>query len=312
MKMQVGENQHLTKPISKSEWADRLNLATFRFAYQALDRIDFSPYAGAVLHGALGRAAQRVSPAWGAALYPTRTGIAIRATPNPFVLRPWYFGKTQVAAGETFGFDITLFGEAARFGDLMCATALALAENGLGRRRTGAQLVSAESIGLGGRTTTIFDTAAGLWRRPSPAVSIADLMEPMPVTDILKVSFLTRCQLIDRDAPCRKAPGLDILVERLSGRLRMIASELSGIEAPGKNSSEWCPEEVASAQCVEDQTSWEPHENEFFGGLVGTAVYRGRFKNFLPLLSLVEWIGLGKKTSFGFGVVRIDSKREQQ
>ncbi|MCB1628496.1 MAG: CRISPR system precrRNA processing endoribonuclease RAMP protein Cas6 [Xanthomonadales bacterium] len=298
-------------------WSHQLNLLRFEFRYRAEEQIEFLPWTGAVLHGALGRAGQRVSAAWGRLLYPSRTGLTGRAAPNPFSLMPWAIGSNRLALGETFGFSVTLFGDAARYGDAMCATALAAAENGFGTRREGARgrasLVSATCGPPGGSVLSIYESTGKLWRKPPlPGTAAEVLAGARNPARQLRVRFVTPAQIVVGGGDMQQAPDYSLLLQRLHGRLAQIASELAGFELPQAQRQAWVQGAGAVALNVDRTLLWPNADPAVCGrvqrgyrGLVGEAEYCGDMHNAASLLALAEWTGIGKKTSYGFGNLRI-------
>jgi len=298
-------------------WSHQLKLLRFEFHYRAEAPIAFSPWRGAVLHGAIGRAGQRVSAAWGRLLYPSRTGLTNRAVPNPFTLTPGLIGSNRLETGEIFSFSITLFGESARYGEAMCATALAAAENGFGERRDGARsrasLLSASCLLPGGGAHSIYESGDRLWRRlPAPGVAADVLATAHATVQPITVNFLTPAQIVVADRVVPRAPDFSLLLQRIHGRIAQIATELAGFQLPQTQRVAWMQGATQVALSADRTALWPNVDPALsgkvqpgYGGLVGEADYYGDVGNARPLLALAEWTGIGKKTSYGFGNLRI-------
>lgn len=291
-------------------WQENLRLARVKLTYQALEPVRSEPYLGAVLHGALGRAAESVSPEWARQLYPVRTKSAPRDSPNPFNLSVPAPGRVAITPGEEFSFSITLFGQLADEAEKMLLTAMALARNGLGERRNRIALTGLLETYPDETDRVIVSDGVVVAPFSERSFSAANLPCRGSGESKVRIDFLTPCELIENDVACRRAPPFSLLVRRFSGRVSMICSELCATPLPWGQRETWI-RAAAGFELTDDQTRYDRFIERYrhgtkprqFGGIVGDAIYRGPVDSIIGLLELAAWLGVGKKTSYGFGSV---------
>lgn len=84
-----------------------------QFTLEAVDLISQPIYKGSTFHGGFGHALQTISPTWFRYFFQAATGDG-NPIPKPFVLLPPLDKQQTYQIGETFGCELTLFGEATR------------------------------------------------------------------------------------------------------------------------------------------------------------------------------------------------------
>jgi hypothetical protein len=128
--------------------------------------------------------------------------------------------------------------------------------------------------------------------------------------DTLKLSFLTPTHLLHHGRLAE--PTFEIFLRRLLARASKLAEIHCG-QTWDLDYHHLIDVATATVGTVEKQLDWQEwerysnrHEQRMkFRGFVGTVVYEGQFKPYLPLIMLGQHLHIGNKTSFGMGKYEI-------
>ena len=128
------------------------------------------------------------------------------------------------------------------------------------------------------------------------------------------VEFLTPMEIKWKDTVIRQ-PDFPALISRLRDRIASITSFYDG------KALAWDFKQMAERAETVRMTSCEVRpvdsrrrssrtgQTHGLGGFIGHARYEGDLGEYIPLLRVAEWIGIGRHTSWGNGAIRISTRR---
>lgn len=230
--------------------------------------------------------------------------------PHPFVLNAEFQGPRLFRPGEAARFRLTLFERAVDTLPFLTQALREAAEGGLGRERIPCDLIEIIQAGTGKR---LYDLATHTLAAYSPdSLTVeqptgwgGDLLE-------LSLTFETPTAFKDRSSgKIVNQPDFHRIIRSILRRLTAIAPDDVAAEPP------WNFREIIDRAA---QISLTPHslktvfwervssrqnQRATWGGTVGTALYRGDLRPFLPLLRAGELLRIGRGTIFGQGRYRI-------
>lgn len=254
-----------------------------------------SGFSGFVLHGVLGACLLEVSPPCYAALYG-----------DDDIIRPWLitsFGN-RLAHGASASFELRLFNDATRFlPDLIGALMLAGCA-GLGPERSPFDVVSVETL-LPGQSPRALDLGSGAVPLAQPLTAWCAASTKNTVMTPIRVLFTSPAALKQGNELVRTPPPFGLIIARTLARLSLLAKTRL-LDAPQKQHL------LAAANAVEALGStvrWQEEERYSgrqrrtmpFGGLVGETLFSVAASPFAPWLDAAAVLGIGGKTTFGFG-----------
>lgn len=261
-------------------------------------------YAGGVLRGGFGMALRRVSlPA-----FDTLFGGALDDDPArdklfaPYMLIPPPGGT--LPAGETFEFELRLFGNATAHYPA-CRMALErLGELGVGAERSRFVLLATAALAPAGEP---------MWGDVAAPVAVATAVDwcrlDALAAETVALELLTPLRLKAAGRLVETAPPFAVLWGRLVTRIHLAAGSAVLSAAQRAELAERA-QAVATVEATVRWVDWSRYsarqqQSMTFGGLLGTLKYRGDLTPFLPWLRLGEALGVGGKTTFGLGAYRL-------
>jgi hypothetical protein len=130
-----------------------------------------------------------------------------------------------------------------------------------------------------------------------------------PVIGRVTIRFVTPTEL-KRAGAVRPEPEFALLIERLAERVWALGSLYQ--QWPGWDYRELL-EEARLVQLVDWEWRYEHRlrrssrtgQTHPLGGFTGTATYEGPVGNFLPLLEIGRWTGVGRQTVWGKGEIQV-------
>lgn len=262
----------------------------FRFHFQALDSLYFPRYkSGNTLRGALGILLRsEVSQPDYARLFEPRTlaeqgpsGLA--EWPRPFVFRASHLDGLTIAPGQGFSFDLHYFDLRIPGADLFTVAFRRLATEGLGPGRGRAELRSVEE-----------------------AMVNIDLSETSPPVETVQLRFVTPTEL-KSGASVARSPEFGILFARLRDRISTLRSLYGGgpldldFRAVGERAGRVELRHSALEWIDAERRSSRTGQRHALGGFVGEVEFAGDLTEFVPFLTLGQWVGVGRQTSWGKG-----------
>jgi hypothetical protein len=211
-----------------------------------------------------------------------------RDVPRPFVLRGAETGAA-VRAGQSLFADLFFFDPVQPPWSLLAEAFSVGGENGWGSRGRSMQLRSLE-----------------------PAVPLLLPLEGSVARDRVCVRFVTPTEL-KRDGKVIHEPDFSVLIQRLSERVRLLGMRYQGWPA----SNDFAALLAAAPSVRLASFEWTHHEStrrsarsgvkHSIGGYTGWAEYIGPLGEFLPLLDLGYWTGVGRQTVWGKGALQIEA-----
>lgn len=257
----------------------RLTAHTFRF--RALDTLYFPPAkAGNVLRGAL-------AGALGPACAPNSLPSGFVEPPRPFVLRAAHLDGRRIACGETFFFDLHIFGDSEMLREQFERAVMQLQKTGLGPRRARVEFLP-----------------------PVSSTPIAlDLTADDGSCERVSVHFCTPTELKGTGSHAEAPFG--VLFRRIRDRVSTLRSLYGEGPLPiNFKALSHRADLVGTVRCdfqyrnVERRSS-RTGQSHPIGGFTGTAEYAGELAEFLPYLRAAWWTGVGRHTVWGNGVIQI-------
>lgn len=304
-------------------------LLAFRFHLKARDSVYFPPgKSGNIVRGAFGtifrqlvcipgchetRACEQREECPYARIFEPAAAMAdgpsgLHDWPRPFVFRAAHLDGRTIQSGEVFTFDIHLF-------DLknpaIVYFILAFAEvskEGIGPRRGRAQLTKVEQLGPHGKPVTqVYDGAAFQNTPLNPPIRL-ELTGEAPQATKVRVRFTTPTELKHGQLLATRPE-----FEALFGRIRDRLSTLRALYGPGPLALDFegLGERAAKIKLAQlkidftdvERKSAKTGERHPLGGFVGEAEYEGELGEFLPFLRAGWWVGVGRQTVWGKGVI---------
>jgi hypothetical protein len=285
----------------------RFDWLRLRFAFEALERVDFPPFMAAnVLRGALGVISRRLAcrpdcesattcPHRLECLYARvfepapRAGVpsGLADLPRPFVFRARHLDACTIHAAGGFHFDLHLFSKDPAIRAHLARTFGVLEQHGLGPARAKVRLLEVTD-------------------EPHSVALTSD-----PPVERITVHFVTPTEI--------KAGGRLVLEPEfpaLFGRVRDRISTLRMLygERPLILDFAGLGERAATIR----MTSWNLHAQQLasrystrtrrthpLGGFTGTAVYEGALGEFTPWLRASEAAGVGRQAVWGKGEISV-------
>lgn len=306
-------------------------LFAFRFHFRASDSIYFPPgKSGNIVRGAFGtvfrqlacvskchearNCNERASCAYARIFEPVAPAgegpSGLRDWPRPFVFRAAHLDGRIVEPGRGFHFDVHLFDLKDPSAVYFVLAFAELAREGIGPRRGRAALVRVDQLdGAGRPCAQIYNGHTFLARDLAPPVRL-HLDRPVDPVSKVTVRFLTPTELKHGQVLAAK-PEFPILVGRIRDRISTLRALYGAgpLELDFTGLSERAAS-VAMTSCSIDYTEAERKsartgERHPLGGFVGQAVYEGALGEFMPWLKAAPWVGVGRQTVWGKGVIDV-------
>ncbi|WP_089943981.1 CRISPR system precrRNA processing endoribonuclease RAMP protein Cas6 [Candidatus Entotheonella palauensis] len=310
---------------------DHFRLLYCRFTLKATTPLHLPPYKGSAFRGGFGHALKQMACTAPekicdtceqpnrciyAYLFETKieqTGANEEMIPRPFVLVPPLEAYREYAPGDVMTCDLVLTGDAMEYLPYFIAGLNQLGHQGIGKSM--------------GRYTI---TAVHCLRPNAPAYELycgpenrfEDLRAPTTGGELamqyrdaspqhLTLSLITPTRLKYQGHLLKQAPPFHVIARRLLDRIAELSlffhdTPLALDIRAWKHASE-------AIRLVESHVTpydWERYSSRQrtrmkLDGVVGTATYAGDLAPFLPLLSLGEWLNVGKGATFGLGKYQI-------
>lgn len=300
-----------------------LRTLTLDVALRAREELLLPGWTGSTLHGALGTTLAAVScspaclrshalgarPCAYSRLFEEpvprgdEKGVIAGMRPHPLVLRPPAPGEPRaLGAGDRFGFGVTLVGPA--IGDLrpLLAALEEMASRGLGKGRGSARLESVSSAGK-----VVFRPPRTL-RAPAP-----DGGRELAGGRAVRIRATTPLRLY-RAGELIDEPTFGDLVDAALRRYEALVTYHGEPEAPPLG--EACRAVEPAREVVARELEWRrfrairyssrQDQKHPMAGVMGRATYEGAIARYGELLEVATRIGIGKATSFGFGLIELE------
>jgi hypothetical protein len=229
--------------------------------------------------------------------------------PRPFVLRASHLDGARLGSGDRFHADVHVFDLKDPALAYFTLTFAKLARDGLGPRRGQVELESVDAVALSGEPSRRLFHAGTFRLALPPEALVLDLQPVARALRNVEVSFLTPTELKGSGDIMRALP-FDVLFARIRDRVSTLRA-LYG-EGPLEIDFRGMAERARSVRAVRSdlrfadvrRRSSRTGEVHGIGGFVGTVSYEGELAEFVPFLEAARWVGVGRHTVWGNGVLR--------
>jgi len=302
-------------------------LYPLRFSFLARESIHFPPGKSAnILRGAFGTIFRRIacvpqcesartcelraSCPYALMFEPSALGegpSGLTDWPRPFVFRASHLDGSIVEPGTAFSFDLNLFDMRNPAIAYLVLAFAQLAREGLGPRRGRADLVSVWRLNEAGEPAGQVFNGSTLLECATKAMQV-DLEPSAALVDRVRVRFVTPTELKSEHRVAER-PEFGILFGRLRDRISTLRT-LYG-DGPLDIDFRAIGERAAAVRILRcelqriaaDRLSSRTGQRHSLGGFVGEVEYQGKLSEFMPYLHLGKWIGVGRQTVWGKGML---------
>lgn len=307
--------------------------AYFTIKSKALDDISLPYFSGSTMRGAFGSTLKRITCATKdrecancilkeKCIYSyifespipenikKKTGFP--TAPHPFIIEPPSIGKRTIKQKEEFEFGLVLIGKTIEYVPYFIYTFEEMSQKGVGAKRGKFQILRTYSYS-GLRKRIIYSGKTKILKKMYKNMDwdyFVKKAKNLQKVKELKIEFHTPVR-IKRMRKLEKELQFETIIKNLLRRVWMLSTVYGDEKLPFEYK-----DIIVKSKKIKDKESklswfdWERYsrrqdERMRLGGLVGYKIFKGDFKNFLPLLLLGEYIHIGKNTSFGLGKYRI-------
>lgn len=234
--------------------------------------------------------------------------IRVAAPPHPYVIEPPQTPQTRYEKGDSFDFNLLLFGRANDYLPYFIYAFDQVGRLGVGRAVDGKRAAFAlRDVTAEGKVVYAAENG-----KIMPGNFFRELStEPGEVEDgcsLLELTIHTPLRLKYQNRLEAELP-FHVLVRAMLRRVSSLCRYYGNGEPPLDYRGL-----VTRAQNVATKSSalrwfgWKHYSNRqeqsmFMGGMIGRAVYAGDLAEFLPLIRFCEKVHLGKQTAFGLGKI---------
>lgn len=327
----IRELETMEAPAPAPEPPPSFELLAFRLNFVAQDSIYFPPgKSGNIVRGAFGsifrqmvcvsdchdeRACQeRATCAYARVFEPTAImhegPSGLHDWPRPFVFRAAHLDGATIEPGRPFSFDVHLFDLKDQAVVYFVLAFAQVAKEGIGPRRGRAKLDRVDQLDAAGKPAAI------VYRNDSfaPTELLApihlDLTPHAEAVAKVAVRFVTPTELKHGQLLATR-PEFGVLFGRIRDRLSTLRA-LYG-EGPLEIDFKGMGERAAQVRMTKctlgfsdaERKSARSGDRHPLGGFVGEAEYEGELAEFLPYLRAARWIGIGRQTVWGKGVIEL-------
>lgn len=228
--------------------------------------------------------------------------------PRPFVLRASHLDGARLVSGDRFHADVHVFDIKDPALAYFTLTFSQLAREGLGPRRGRVALESVDALDAsGGSSRSLFHSGAFRLESP-PEPLVLDLQPFAPDVPRIEVSFMTPTELKGSGDTMQALP-FDVLFARIRDRVSTLRA-LYG-EGPLEIDFKSMAERARAVRTVRSELRFADVQRRSsrtgdvhgIGGFVGTMEYEGNLAEFVPFLEAGRWVGVGRHTVWGNGVL---------
>ena len=318
----------MTKPaLSYSLLDTEFLFSSFLIHFEATETVTLPANRGSAFRGAFGRAFRRIecrapNSDCGDCLLDRHcifNRYFARRNPGDRVpVRPYIFehnnGIRQYNKGDKISFIFTLVGESIDFLPLFLVVFEEMAWGGLGRGR--GRCVLKEIVSLGDDyPKTLYKQNKGMkiLGEPIRRTWSEFFQGNPPRAERVYIRFITPTRIIKEGRLVDELP-FDLLISRLILRISDLDREYcgGGLEIPFQELLGRARESVEIESQNVNWSDWERYSGRQetrmkLGGLVGEVTYKGEVDLFLPYLHLGEYVHVGKQSTFGNGMIKVEA-----
>jgi hypothetical protein len=304
-------------------------LLAFRLEFTARDSIYFPPgKSGNIVRGAFGtmfrqlvcidechqarNCEKRATCAYARIFEPVAPAdgpSGLHDWPRPFVFRAAHLDGATIEPGKSFYFDVHLFDLKDPQIVYFVLSFAQVAKEGIGPRRGRATLVRAHQLDANGRVAAqIYNGQSFTANDLLPPICLDLAAQPEEEVSKLQVRFLTPTELKHGQLLATR-PEFPVVFGRIRDRL----STLRALYGPGALPLDFKALGDRAAEVKMTRTnlhfsdaerrSARTGERHPLGGFVGEVEYQGALGEFMPYLRAAKWVGVGRQTVWGKGVI---------
>lgn len=307
---------------------EKLSFRKFNFNMEAVDDLQVPPYKGAMFRGAFGMAFRRsvcatgLSECGGCQLksnciyfryFETEMpaeGLRFldgpRKVPHPFVLHPPLSSAVIFPSGYRFKVGLTLIGDAIVHLPYFVHTFRKLAEEGLGKGKKRATLISVEDI-THSEKIVVYESAQGRILPGHHAVRVADLISGIPAEiETVSLDFQTPLRIQHKGVEIKEREKVELqkIVTLTRRRLMALSCLYCGAVV---EQEKWI--DFTKCRIVSNSLNffdWERFSNRHrkhisLGGFIGKISFTGELNEIAPIMLAGSYVNIGKNTLFGLG-----------
>lgn len=304
-----------------------ITLARFRFSLIALQRVVFNQPPTSTLWSALGRALYNLDTSLYYRLF--KPGLDVGGVQSPFVLATSMPYRDTYQPGEEFSFDLTLTGWAtAHLGDFVQATLLLENQErsedyGLGTGRTSGQgsvyLSRVMALDEEGQGILLLERGDAAYF-PVPRTLTVDAIKHAATFlpgRAATIQFLTPT-FLKKKSQRVKEPRFDHLITRLGWRVRELMRLHNDTtpdfrplvkQAQQVHTFDFDIQDAEGHRFSRRRLEQENLPTIPLHGFTGTLTIYGDLTPYRPLLTIGQWLHVGKNTERGLGQFRVEPAR---
>jgi hypothetical protein len=310
-------------------------LLAFRFHFTARESIYFPPgKSGNVVRGAFGTifrqlvciskchdartCEQRATCPYARIFEPVALAAegpsGLHDWPRPFVFRAAHLDGQTIEAGRGFHFDVHLFDLKDPAIVYFVLAFAQLATEGIGPRRGRAALQRVEQLNADGRPAScVYNGSTFLMTELLPPI-LLELGGVEETASKVQVRFTTPTELKHGQLLATR-PEFAVLFGRIRDRLSTLRAlyGVGPLAIDFKTLGERAALVKLTALRLEfseaERRSAKTGERHPLGGFVGEADYEGELGEFVPYLRAARWVGVGRQTVWGKGVIEFQVVR---
>jgi|GEM_PF-1485332 len=222
--------------------------------------------------------------------------------PHPFVMSPLVQWPSTIKPGESFTVYLSIFGEAIKYFHFFVKALKALGQRGLGKEKSKFVVTEITNYHNGDKLYTANEGYVG--------ENIEGLYINHDVVTGLQINFLTPCHIKYNGAIITE-PTLNVIIKNILRRYKIISNIY------GDSSVIYTEDDINydSIKVVDVHTEWystdrlSKRQNRIMKieGFTGSMNVQGDISALYNILKIGEAIHLGKHTSFGCGLMKVNS-----
>jgi len=304
-----------------------------RFTLKVITPLHLPPYKGSAFRGGFGHALKRIACSVPekvcdlcdqpdrcvySYLFETKieqAGAGDEMIPRPFIMVPPLESYQSYAPGDVMTCDLILVGDAIEYLPYFIAGINQLGHQGIGKSMGHYVITGVMCLRPNAPAYEVYSGPEDRFedlRAPTTGDELTLQYEGVSPTQIA-LSFITPTRLKHQGHLLKQAPPFHVIMRRLLDRIAELSLFFHDMPlALDMRAWKSASESVRLLESHVTPYDWERYSNRQrtrmkLGGVVGTATYAGDLAPFLPLLSLGEWLHVGKGATFGLGKYRIAS-----
>ncbi len=231
--------------------------------------------------------------------------------PRPFVFRAAHLDGETIEAGRSFYFDVHLFDLKDPAIVYFVLAFAQVAKEGIGPRRGRANLVHVTQLDSSGRVAAQIYNGQSFSSQPLLAPIRFDLAPAGEAVSKVQVRFVTPTELKHGQLLATR-PEFAVLFGRIRDRLSTLRALYGAGPLPidfkeiGERAAAIKMTKADLRFSEAERRSARTGERHPLGGFVGEVQYEGELAEFMPYLRAAKWIGVGRQTVWGKGVIEVE------